>query len=277
MADYLFGQVRVAIRGGGDLGSGVACRLFRCGFPILVTELAHPLLLRRAVSFGSAVLQGEISVEGITARRAANLTEALDIQSAGEIPVLVDPPADCLVDYAPGVLIDARMLKEYRADSPVRPPLVIGLGPGFSAPENCDVAIETNRGHNLGRAIYDGAPQADTGQPGGVLGHRSDRVLRAPVDGMVTGVAAIGEVLKEGQPVATVSGWTVVAPFNGVLRGLVHDGVEVRQGLKIADVDPRGDPVSSVTISEKALAIGGGVVEAVLSNVAIRHLLKERP
>lgn len=274
MSEYLFEQVRVAIRGGGDLGSGVAYRLLRCGFPVLIAELPQPLLLRRAVCFGSAVLQGEITVEGLTARRAADLDEALAIQSRGEIPVLVDPHGDCLPAYNPCVLVDARMTKEGPDAWPVRPPLVIGLGPGFHSPGNCDVVIETNRGHHLGRAIRNGSPQADTGTPGGVLGHSGDRVLRAPVDGVVTSLAAIGAALKQGQPVASVDGHVIAAPFDGVLRGLVHDGVPVRQGIKIGDIDPRGDPVNSVTISEKSLAIGGGALEAVLSSPAIRRLIR---
>ncbi len=277
MAETVFGEVRVAIRGGGDLGSGVAYRLFRCGFPVLITELSRPLLLRRAVSFGSAVLQGEIAVEGVVARRAASLAEALEAQSAGCIPVLIDPDGECLTAYSPAVLVDARMLKGRPGGPPVRAPLVIGLGPGFSAPENCDAAIETNRGHNLGRVIRHGSTQSDTSQPGAVLGHREDRVLRAPADGVIVGIAAIGARLKEGEPVASVAGQVVTTPLGGVLRGLVHDGVEVTRGLKIADVDPRGEPENSFTISEKALAVGGGAVEAVLSSPAIRSRLKVQP
>jgi xanthine dehydrogenase accessory factor len=277
MADFIFGEIRIAIRGGGDLGSGVAYRLFRCGFPVLITELAHPLLLRRAVSFGSAVIQDEITVEGVTARRAGSLAEALAVQAAGCIPVLVDPEGECLAGYEPIALIDARMLKRGPGESPVRPPLVIGLGPGFTAPDNCDAAVETNRGHRLGRVIRVGSAQPDTGLPGGVMGHREDRVLRAPVGGLVVGMAAVGSVVQEGQPVAMVRDRYVTAPFEGVLRGLVHDGVEVGAGVKIADVDPRADPRNSFTISEKALAVGGGAVEAMLSSPAIREHLKGSP
>jgi xanthine dehydrogenase accessory factor len=274
MTDFLFGQTRVAIQGGGDLGSGVAYRLVRCGFPVLITELAHPLLLRRAVAFGSAALEGQVTVEGITARRVVNLAQATQFQSTGGIPVMVDPEGACLAEYAPCVLVDARMLKRPPVDPPVKPALLIGLGPGFVAPENCDAAIETNRGHNLGRVIRQGETQPDTAQPGGVMGHREDRVLRAPADGPLTSLVSIGALVHEGQPIAAVNGHTVVAPFEGVLRGLIHDNVEVTQGLKIADVDPRADPSHSFTISEKALAVGGGVVEAILSSAAIRELLQ---
>lgn len=277
MAGPLFDKVRVVIRGGGDLGSGVACRLHRCGFPVLITELAQPLLVRRAVAFGSAAVEGAITVEDITARRVADVAGALHAQAAGEIPVLVDPEGETLGGYDPAVLVDARMLKRPPGSQPAGLMMVIGLGPGFTAPLNCDAAVETNRGHYLGRVIWEGAPEPDTGLPGRVKGHVMERVLRAPAAGKVTALVAIGEAVEQGQPVATVGGVGVRAPFDGVLRGLVHDGLEVPAGLKVGDVDPRGEPVHCFMISEKALAIGGGVLEAVLSYRPIRELVAGHP
>ncbi len=271
-----FDSIRTAIRGGGDLGSGVAYRLFRSGFPVLITELAHPLLVRRAVAFGSAAIEGTVSVEGVTARRVTSVEEARAVQSAGQIAVLIDPEGSLLAEYDPVVLIDARMLKRDPGPHPASARLVIGLGPGFSAPENCTAAIETNRGHNLGRVIWRGAPEPNTSTPGRVLGHTADRVLRAPADGVVRGLVAIGARVKEGQPVAQVDGVVVAAPFEGVLRGLVHDGLRVVAGTKIGDVDPRAEPSHSFTISEKALAIGGGVLEAILSYPPIRQQIAWR-
>jgi xanthine dehydrogenase accessory factor len=276
VAGPLFERVRTVIRGGGDLGSGVASRLHRCGFPVLITELERPLLVRRAVSFGSAAAEGAVTVEGVTARRVADVGEALDVQAAGGIPVLVDPEGQMLGRYDPAVLVDARMLKRAPGSQPVGLIMVIGLGPGFVAPRNCDAAIETNRGHNLGRVIWDGAPEADTGAPGSVQGHVGERVLRAPRAGEVAALAAIGAIVEQGQPIARVNGAEVRAPFGGVLRGLVHDGLEVRAGMKIGDVDPRGEPDHCFTISEKALAIGGGVLEAILSYEPIRGLITGR-
>jgi xanthine dehydrogenase accessory factor len=273
MAYYPFDHVRAAIRGGGDLGSGVAYRLQRAGFPVLIAEIAHPLLVRRAVAYGSAVIEGAITVDGITARWVESIPDALAAQAQGEIAVIVDPEGQFLPEYDPAVLIDARMRKTDPGPHPVDPLLVIGLGPGFAAPDNCDVVIETNRGHNLGRVIEQGAAEPNTGSPGGVLGHTLDRVLRAPVEGVIAGLEPIGARLQAGQPVARVGDQIVAAPFDGVLRGLVHDGLRVPAGMKIGDVDPRAAPEYCFTISEKALAIGGGALEAILASPAIRERL----
>jgi xanthine dehydrogenase accessory factor len=272
-----FSHIRIAIRGGGDLGSGVAYRLFKCGFPVLITELAHPHLVRRAVSFGSAAIEASITVDGVSARRADNLDHALDIQSGGELPVLVDPEGESLTAYAPAVLIDARMLKRDPGPHPVDAPLVIGLGPGFEVPTNCHAVIETNRGHHLGRVIWEGSAEPNTGIPGQVKGQTADRVLRAPVDGTVTGLVPIGTPLSRGQKVAEVNGQAVTAPFDGVLRGLIHDGLAVKTSAKIGDVDPRSDRSYCFSVSEKSLAIGGGVLEAVLSYAPIRDSLRHIP
>lgn len=261
------------MRGGGDLGSGVAYRLYKAGFPVLVTELAHPLLVRRAVAFGSAAIEGAIMVEGVTARCVTNVDEALAAQAAGEIAVLIDPDGTMLPDYDPAVLVDARMLKRDPGPQPIETALSIGLGPGFEAPANVDAVIETNRGHFLGHVIWQGEAEPNTGQPGRVLGKTGSRVLRAPVDGAVSGLVEIGTQLHEGDTIATVDGEAVHAPFDGVLRGLVHDGLTVSAGAKIGDVDPRAARENCFTISDKALAIGGGVLEAVLSSPAVRALI----
>jgi xanthine dehydrogenase accessory factor len=273
MAHFPFAHLRAAIRGGGDLGSGVAYRLHRAGFPVLIAEIAHPLLVRRAVAYGSAVVEGAVTVEGITARRVESIPGALAAQAQGEIAVIVDPEGQALAEYNPTVLIDARMRKTDPGPHPADPLLVIGLGPGFRAPDNCDVVVETNRGHNLGRVIEQGAAEPDTGSPGGVLGHTLDRVLRAPGEGVVVGLEPIGARLKAGTPVARVGDQIVAAPFDGVLRGLVHDGLHVSAGMKIGDVDPRAAPEYCFTISDKALAVGGSALEAIFASPAIRARL----
>ena len=273
MTDWPLAAIRVAIRGGGDLGSGVAYRLRQAGVKVLITELDRPLLVRRTVCFGSAVIEGEIKIAGLTARCVATLDEMLAEQHADRIPVVIDPDGNLLADYAPLVLIDARMMKRNPGQQPVDAPLIIGLGPGFVAPDNCDAVIETNRGHDLGRVIWEGAAEPDTAQPGQMMGKTYERVLRAPTNGTVTAMAQIGQSLQAGDPVAQIGTELLHAPFEGVLRGMIHDGISVDKGLKIGDLDPRADPGSGFTISDKALAIGGGVLEAVLASSIVRQFV----
>lgn len=272
---FPFAQIRVAIRGGGDLGSGVAYRLHQSGFPVLITELAQPLLVRRMACFGSAAMDGSITVEGITARRVGSVREALSAQAEGTIPVLIDPDAITLPEYEPTILIDARMRKANPGPRQADVLLLVGLGPGFHVPEHCDVVVETARGHNLGRVIRSGAAQDDTGTPEGVLGWQQHRVLRAPQEGILAALQPIGARVREGEPIAQVGNSLVIAPFDGVLRGLIHDGLWVTEGMKVGDLDPRADPAYCFTISDKALAVGGGVLEAVLSAPAIRERLRQ--
>lgn len=259
----------VLIRGGGDLASGVAARLHRAGLQVLITELPNPLVVRRLVAFAEAVYAGETTVGGITARLGEYFAEAEEILGEGKIAVLVDPDMEILEDLKPLILVDGRMRKESPEVGMEAAPLVIGLGPGFMAGENCHAVVETMRGHNLGRVIWEGSAQADTGIPDAIGDTREERVLRAPADGRLAASAAICDHVEEGDLIAVVSEQTVVAPFMGVLRGLVHEGVEVTKGMKVGDVDPRDDPRYCTTISDKALAVGGGVMEAVLSRADI--------
>jgi xanthine dehydrogenase accessory factor len=266
----------VLIRGGGDLASGVALRLYWAGFKILISELAQPLAVRRRVSFAEAIYAGETQIESVTARKVADPTDSLrvlQIFSKGQIPVLVDPDGKAGVALYPTVIVDARMTK--RPPEPLRhmAKLYIGLGPGFIAGENCHVVIETNRGHCLGRVIWQGSAEGDTGVPEQVVDRGGDRVLHAPADGELVADAEIGDHLEAGQLVAEVAGQSVYAPFKGVLRGLAYPGLTVRQGLKIGDVDPRDDPRFCTLVSDKALAIGGGVLEAILSKPELRSHL----
>ncbi len=269
----LFSRVSVIVRGGGDLASGVVYRLMKAGFPVLVIELERPLAIRRAVAFASAVFEGSVTVEGVTARCVAHPGEIAQVQAAGEVPVLVDPGGASIRALRPAVVVDARLAKRNLGTARADAPLVIGLGPGFTAGEDCHAVIETNRGHYLSRVIWQGAAEPDTSRPGSVQGRALDRVLRAPCTGTVVPLAAIGDAVRAGDVLATVSGEAVRAPFDGVLRGLIHPSVPVRAGLKIGDVDPRGAREHCFTISEKALAIGGGVLEAILSAPQLVPLL----
>lgn len=263
----------VLLRGGGDLASGVALRLFRSGLQPVITEISQPLAVRRFVSFAEAVYRGEFSVEGVTARLASAPEEVLPILNSGCLPVLVDPQAEARRVLKPAVLVDARMTKRSPEIGREAASLVIGLGPGFSAGENCHAVIETNRGHSLGRVIWQGPAEADTGLPEAVERRQGERVLRSPADGVLEARAEIGQILEPGEEIARVNGTPILAPFRGVLRGLLHPGLPVTAGLKVGDLDPRGDPRYCTLVSDKALAVGGGVLEAILSRPELRPFL----
>ena len=272
MALATFSGARVVVRGGGDLASGVVSRLYHAGFPVIVLELPAPLLVRRAVSFGDAVYEGVRAVEDMTAR----LTDVDGVEAAlaaGEVPVLVDPAGESLAALRPAVVVDARMEKRNPGTQISDAPLVIALGPGYVAGVDCHAVIETNRGHYLGRVIRAGSAEADTGEPGNIGLKTHSRVLRAPARGHLRAYAEIGDVLAEGALIAEVGGGEIRAPFAGVLRGLIHERVEVQAGMKVGDLDPRVKPEHCFTISDKSLAIGGGVLEAVLSAPQVRERL----
>jgi xanthine dehydrogenase accessory factor len=261
----------VLLRGGGDLATGVALRLYRAGLKVIIAELEQPLAVRRTVSFAEAVYEGKHTVEGVTARlvKQEYILSALE---ANEIPVLIDPDAEILT-FDPWrfvAVIDGRLTKQPPSQLPVSVPLHIGLGPGFQAGKNCDAVIETRRSHTLGRVYWNGSSQPDSGQPEG----DQRRVLRAPDDGVLAAKAKIGEHVDEGQVLAVIADHlSVVSPFAGVLRGIIHDGIQVTKGLKIGDVDPRDDPSTCFLVSDKALAIGGAVLEAILTKEEIRGRL----
>ena len=248
-------------------------RLHRAAIRVLITELPEPLVIRRLASFAEAVYAREHTLEGITARRAVDWKDVHSIWEAGQIPVLVDPSAQLVTKAKPVVLVDARMTKKPPDLGMDAAPLVIGLGPGFVAGENCHAVVETMRGHFLGRVIWNGPARPNTGVPGTIGRHQMDRVLRAPTEGVLEAHATIGDHLDSGQVVAEVAGEPIRAAFKGILRGLIQPGLQVKRGLKVGDVDPRADPSYCTTISDKALAIGGGVLEAVLTRPGIRSKL----
>ena len=258
----------ILIRGGGDLATGVALRLHRAGLQVLISELPQPLAVRRTVSFAEAVYAGRVEVEGVTAKliKGEQISGTLE---AGEVPVIVDRDASILTVLPISIVIDARLLKLPPDPLPVDVSLHIGLGPGFHAGHNCHAVIETRRSHTLGRVYWEGAPQPDSGQPEG----DQLRVLRAPKDGTLISKVEIGDHVDAGQTVAEIADEQIKAFFPGVIRGLIHPGLRVTKGLKIGDVDPCDDPTRCKLVSDKALAIGGGVLEAILSNPKIRSLV----
>jgi xanthine dehydrogenase accessory factor len=264
----------ILLRGGGDLASGVAVRLFRSGFRLLITELPQPRAIRRLASFAEAVFAGRTQVEGIEAVLIEQAAEAPRLAQEGRIPVLVDPSAEARHQLPLLAVVDARMRKHAPELGLDCAPMTVGLGPGFTAGVDCHAVVETQRGHHLGRVIWRGSAAPDSGRPGEIAGQADGRVLRAPAEGAMRGLAALGSSVAPGQPVAEVGGRTVTAPFAGMVRGLLHDGLPVASGEKIGDIDPRGVAAYCSEISDKALAVGGGVLEALLTRAEIRRALR---
>jgi xanthine dehydrogenase accessory factor len=271
----LFANHLILLRGGGDLATGVAYRLHNAGFPIIVTELPQPLVVRRRVALATAVLEGEVAVEDLRAVRVGSVEEALQLAHTGVIPVLISPELSSLslnsslvARHSSLTLVDARMAKRNIDTTIDQAPLVIALGPGFTAGMDCHAVIETNRGHRLGRVIWRGAAEPNTGTPGLVGGRAAERVLRAPVAGVANWRVAIGDRVHAGEALGDVAGIPITAPFDGVVRGLIAPGTLVPERIKIGDIDPREDGSAAFTISDKALAIGGGVLEAVLTHLS---------
>ena len=262
----------VLIRGGGDLATGVAVRLYRSGFSVVVTEIPQPLAVRRLVSFAQAIFSDEVVVENVKGVLARDVSNVDEILSAGWVPVLIDEIADCRYQLAPDILVDGRMRKAPSEISKDEVQFIIGLGPGFRAGRDCHAIVETKRGHDLGRVIWAGSAIDDTGTPEPVAGHDVSRVLRAPSEGVLEQGLRLGTIVGEGDQIALVQDVPILAPFHGVLRGLLHNGIKVEEGMKIGDLDPRLDPGHASRISDKALAIGGGVLEAILSQDEFRVL-----
>jgi len=264
----MFPDHPVVVRGGGDIATGVVWRLSRGGFPVIVCELDVPLAVRRTVALSSAVSDGRIEIEGLVGVRVDEPAELMPTALRREVPVIVSPRLPAMPDPGVAVVVDARLAK-VNIDTTIHDaPTVIGLGPGFTAGVDCHTVIETMRGHRLGRVIQTGPAAANTGTPGIVGGRGAERVLRAPCDGAVTWAVEIGDRVTERSVLGTVGGVRVTAPFDGVVRGLISPLVAATSGLKIGDVDPRADSSTCFEISDKALSVGGGVVEAVLSRMS---------
>ena len=259
------------IRGAGDIASGIALRLWRSGIQVVMTEIERPTTIRRTVAFSDAVVSGAQTVEDLTAQRAETWEEAFLYLEQGNVPVLVDPDCACLDAIRPDALVDAILAKRNLGTAITDAPIVVGVGPGFTAGVDCHAVVETMRGHTLGRVIYDGPALPNTNIPGLIGGFAGERVLRAPADGVFQGLRRIGDFVEAGETVGTVAGMPMTATISGVLRGLLADGVTVKKGLKSGDVGPRGKAEYCRTESDKALAVGGGVLEAILHFEAMHH------
>lgn len=254
----------VLVRGGGDLATGVAWRLHRSGFRVLITEIPEPMAVRRCASFCEAVSGGRAVVEGVTAVLARSVDDIPEIWAGMEIPVLLDPECKTARRLRPRVLVDAIMAKRNLGTLITDAQLVIGLGPGFRAGADAHCVIETNRGHFLGRVLESGEAEPDTGVPAPVMGVGRDRVIHAPQDGVWETHLEIGRTVRAGAEIGRVGGTKLAAGIDGVLRGVLAPGARVRKGMKLADIDPRGLRDLCFTVSDKALAAAGGVLEAML-------------
>jgi xanthine dehydrogenase accessory factor len=263
-------QTKVLIRGAGEQATGVAYRLHKSGFRVCMTEIAEPQAVRRTVSFCEAVYDGVKTVEEVTAVR---ITKPADISAEWEkknIPLIIDPGNEVRTLLKPHVIVDAVLTKRNIGTEISDAPLVLGLGPGFIASLDVHVVIETNRGHDLGRLIFRGQAEPNTGVPGVIGGYGIERVLRTPRSGVFYIMKDIGDSVKAGDVVANVEGMPIQARIDGVIRGLLRDGIVVPEDFKAGDIDPRGNRDACFTISDKARALGGAVLEAILSQLPAR-------
>ena len=261
---------KIWIRGAGDLATGIALRLYRSGFDIIMSDIPVPTTVRRTVAFSPAVYTGETQVEGITGKLCENISMIDTVIESGCIPVIVDPSGEIMKEYKPDIIVDAIIAKTNIGTKITDADIVIGVGPGFEAGVDCHAVVETKRGHNLGRVIWSGSAYPNTGVPGNIGGYTVERIIRATADGVFKAKVNIGDYVKAGDLLAYCDETPVYANIDGIVRGLLQDGVKVKTGMKSGDVDPRAEREYCFTVSDKASAIGGGVLEAILSKISGR-------
>ena len=257
--------MKVLIKGAGDLASGIGCRLHRCGFELLMTDIAVPTTVRRTVAFSRAVYEGQAMVEEITGVLCHNLKEIQEAAARDQVAVMVDEECKIREVWKPDVIVDAIIAKKNIGTQITDGETVIGVGPGFTAGVDCHVVVETKRGHDLGRCIWEGSAVPNTGVPGMIGGYDKERIIRAVSDGIFKGAVSIGDLVEKGTVVGYSGSDPIYAQIDGVVRGLLQDGVEAVKGMKSGDIDPRGNVDHCFTVSDKAASIGGGVLEAILS------------
>ena len=267
----------IIVRGGGDLATGTIYKLYQCGFPVLILETENPSAIRRNVAFSEAVYQGTQTVEDVTCHRAESLDRAEAMLREGKLVVLVDPKGEAIVKLKPLAVVDAILAKKNLGTHREMAPITVALGPGFTAGEDVDAVVETKRGHNLGRVLWQGTAAPNTGIPGVIGGYGRERVMHCPAEGILRNICKITDTVKKGQQIAVVETENgdvpVLASLDGLLRGLIRDGYPVTRGFKIADIDPRTEEYQNCfTISDKARCIAGGVVEAILRLKGVRGL-----
>lgn len=255
--------MKILIKGAGDLATGIAARLYMGGHIIWMTDIDEPTAVRRTVSFSRCIYEGSAEVEGITAVFARTYAEGKSAEARGYIPVFADPKAAIAAEYIPDVIVDAIIAKKNLGTDISDAGLVIGVGPGFIAGSDCHAVIETKRGHDLGRVIRSGGAAPNTGVPGSIGGYTTERIIRAAADGKFMAIKHIGDKAEKGDLVAESGGEAIYAQLTGIIRGMLPDGIQVHRGMKCGDIDPRCERSNCFTISDKARAVGGGVLEAV--------------
>ena len=263
----------VVIQGAGDIATGIALRLYRAGLQVVMTDLPFPTAIRRTVCFSEAIPNGSVAVENVVGRRVA-VEEVPATLAAGEIPILVDPQCAAISSVKADAVVDAILAKQNLGTDMNMAPVVVAVGPGFTAGVDCHAVVETCRGHYLGRVIYDGPAAPNTGAPGNIGGYTVERIIRAPRSGLFTPICSIGDQVEAGQTVGRVDGEPVIAQITGTLRGILPENTPVHAGMKSGDVDPRCKPEHCTCASDKALAVGGGVLEALLHFWTEKNLLK---
>lgn len=254
----------ILIKGSGDLATGIAYRLKKSGFDIVMTEIDKPTTVRRTVAFSQAVFDNEIVIEGIKGVKVNNINEIYKEINQGNIPIIIDEKAEIIKELRPDVVVDAIIAKKNLGTNIKDAPIVIGVGPGFEAKVDCHLVVETKRGHYLGKVIEEGSAIPNTGVPGNIGGYTKERIIRASSNGKIKPVVSIGDFVKKGDVVAYVDGVEVLAQIDGIVRGMLQEGIEVFKGMKSGDIDPRCEKDHCFTISDKARSIGGGVLEAIM-------------
>ncbi len=252
----------VVVRGAGDLATGTIIKLHNAGFKVIALEVSKPTTIRRFVAFSEVVFKGETVIEGVRAKLIKDISEAKDFKG---VCVIVDEKAEAIEKIKPIAVVDAIIAKKNLGTRIDMAEIVIALGPGFEAKVDCHAVVETMRGHNLGRIYYEGQAIANTGVPGEIGGVGKERVIHAPNSGVLVIKKDITSIVDKGDIIATIDGVEVEATISGVIRGIIMDGMYVRKGMKIADIDPRVNEVENCfSVSDKARCIAGGVLEAIL-------------
>lgn len=267
----------IIVRGGGDLATGTIYKLYQCGFPVLVLEVPRPSAIRRNAAFSEAVYEGKQTVEDVSCYLAESIADAERLLTEGKLTMLVDPKGEAITWLKPLAVVDAILAKKNLGTNRSMAPITVALGPGFEAGTDVDAVVETQRGHNLGRVLWQGKAAPNTGIPGIIGGYGKERVIYSPAAGILRNVCRITDTVKKGQIIAVIETDTekipVIATLDGLLRGLIRDGYPVPEGFKIADIDPRIEEYNNCfTISDKSRCIAGGVVEAILHRKGVLGL-----